>query len=210
MAEKDTTEQPTVAAALAMMAELFKEMQSGNSAASQERALNEAQRLLLEQQRFELEKDRESRNMPENKTHSGLSVYWPDPSIPKPTLKCLMYWLGYDIQADTHTPEEIVALNTLEPGEFRVTKADGKVIPFKVTAKYQDAIDPATNRPKVEGLSVWFPHKGDDRQNHLSLMSYCRQATGGALPNTADLLAEVERLKRELMQEKQRSVMTAV
>lgn len=199
----EPTAEPSLASVFAMFGELLKEIKGSSSADSKDRALVEAERLLLEQQRFEMERDRENRNMPENKTHSGLSVFWPDVSIPKPKLKCKFLWVGYEETAETLTPEEVVALNMLEPGEYSVTKADSKRIPFKVTPKYYDAIDAVTNRPKLEGLSVWFPCKGaEDRQNHLSKISYCRQAMGQALPSVVELLAEVERLKRELAQER--------
>lgn len=199
----EATAEPSLASVFAMFGELLKEIKGSSSADSKDRALVEAERLLLEQQRFEMERDRENRNMPENKQHSGLSVFWPDVSIQKPKLKCKFLWVGYEVTAETQTPEEVLALNLLEPGEYSVTKADAKRIPFKITPKYFDTIDPATNRPKLEGLSVWFPCKGaEDRQNHLSMISYCRQAMGQALPTVSDLMAEVERLKRELAQER--------
>src|SRR3990167_4975823 len=75
---------------------------------------------------------------PENIEHPGISVYsYPegDHARPKPDLKCKMYWIGYELRTDTLTPQEIDLLNRVQPGEFRVTKADGTGIPFRVEAK---------------------------------------------------------------------------
>lgn len=209
VAENETTEQPTMAAAFTMMAELLKEMrESKGTPDDQDRRLAETERLLLEQKRLQLETDREARNMPENRTHSGLSVYWPDPRVPKPELKTKFSWVGYDlVNGDTLRPDEVEALNLLEPGDYMVTKADGNRINFKVTAKYADQLDSATGMLKLESMSVSFNCKGENKHNHLSLASYCRQATSGAIPNADDLLREVARLKAELSA---KSVMTAV
>lgn len=137
---------------------------------------------------------------PENVDHPGLSVYsYPEGNVarPKPDLKCKMFWVGYELKTDTLTPSELELLNRLQPGEFRVTKADGTGIPFRVEAKKSDALD-AQGRPAVEALSIWFPCKGDARQNHLSMTSYLQQVLGDAIPTMAEAMAELTRLKAEL------------
>lgn len=137
---------------------------------------------------------------PENPDAPMISDYNPlgERDHPKPPLKCPMFWVGYDLRTDTLTPMEVELLNQLQPGEFRVTKADGTKIPLKVEAKYADTYDEATGRFKVEKMNVWFPTKGDHRQNHGSMVGYLRQVLYGAVPSSDELQAEVARLKAEL------------
>ena len=121
---------------------------------------------------------------PENIDHPGFGVYsYPEGDLahPKEPLKCRLLWCGYDLRTETMTPGEIALLNRLQPGEFRVTKADGTGIPFRVSAKLSDKLD-GQGKPTYEELSVWFPCKGDARQNHMSMTSYLRQALGDKLP----------------------------
>jgi len=137
---------------------------------------------------------------PENIDHPGIGIYsYPEGDLahPKPALQCKIYWVGYELRTDTLTPTEIELLNRLKPGEFRVTKADGTGIPFRVSAKHSDKLD-ANGRPTLEELSVWFPCKGDARQNHLSMTSYLQQALGDKLPTIEEALAELAKLKAEL------------
>ena len=137
---------------------------------------------------------------PENIDHPGIGVYsYPEGDLahPKEPLKCRMIWCGYDVRTETMTPGEIALLNRLQPGEFRVTKADGTGIPFRVSAKLSDKLD-GQGRPTYEELSVWFPCKGDARQNHMSMSSYLRQALGDKLPTLDEAMAELAKLKAEL------------
>lgn len=136
----------------------------------------------------------------ENTEHPGISVYsYPEgeQARPKPPLKCKMYWVGYEFNTATLKPSEVDLLNRLQPGEFRVTKADGTGIPFRVEAKRSDALD-AQGRPALEALSITFPCKGDARQNHLSMTSYLQQVLGDKLPTLEEAMAELTRLKAEL------------
>lgn len=181
-------ETATLATVLNRMVELLAEVKSSSaSPEAKERLLLEGERLMLEQERLK-------REMPENKQAPGLSVYSNprgDLADPKPDLQCKVFWVGYEIKTDTVTPYELELLNRLQPGEFRVTKSDGTLIPFQVKAKHND-------RFKLEELSVWFPCKGDHRQNHGSMISYLRQALGDHVPTVEELLVELARLKQEL------------
>lgn len=199
--QTETTQEPSLAAAFTMMAELLREMKGSGNADEKARMLAETERLLLEQKRMSMELDREARSMPENKIWPGVSVYsYPEGEVarPKPKLINKVFWVGYDLTPDTLTPSEIEAVNSLKPGDYQVTKADGQKIAFKVNAKYTDIINPETNTFTIESLSVSFPCKGEARHNHLSLKSYCTQAMGKALPNAEDLLEEIAKLRAEL------------
>ena len=142
-----------------------------------------------------------NKTRPENPEHPGISVYsYPEGDLkrPKPAMKCKVFWVGYEERPEVLTPDEIDALNALAPGEYKVTKADGTKIPFIVKAKHTDAIDPATGTFKLAELSIWFPCKGEAKSDHMSKISYCRQAMGHGIPSHAELYAEIEKLKREL------------
>lgn len=179
---------PSMASVLSKMVELLAEVKASSaSPEAKERLLLEGERLMLEQERLK-------REMPENKQAPGVSVYsnpGGDRDDPKPELQCKTYWVGYEIKTDTITPYELELLNRLQPGTFRVTKSDGTVIPFEVKAKHND-------RFQLEELSVWFPCKGDHRQNHGSMVSYLQQALGDHIPTVEELLKELTRLKQEM------------
>lgn len=151
---------------------------------------------LLEQQQQLLNKTR-----PENPDSPRISVYSHaegERDNPKADLKCRMRWVGYELTTDTLRPLEVELLNKLQPGEFRVTKADGTPIKFTVQAKFSDVYDDQTNRPRLESLDISFPCKGEHRQNHMSMVAYLQQVLHGAIPSTDDLLREVARLRSEL------------
>jgi hypothetical protein len=155
--------------------------------ADAERAAIEAERLLLEQERLK-------REMPENKQSPGISVYsYPEGDLlrPKPALKCKMFWVNRELTPETLTPLEIELLNKLEPGDYRVMKTDGVVIPFTVRAKRNDRLE-------IEELAVWFQCKDEHRHNHNSMTAYMQQALGERIPTVAELTAELARLKAEL------------
>src|SRR3990167_2817922 len=174
---------------LAKMVELLSEIRTNPSTSleSKERVALEAERLLLEQERLK-------REMPENKQAPGISVFsYPEGELahPKEPLKCKMFWVGYELTTDTLTPTEVQLLNKLQPGEFKVTKSDGTLIPFKVTATHND-------RFQLDTLATWFPCRNEQRHNHGSMVSYLQQALGEHIPTAAELLVELERLKKEL------------
>jgi hypothetical protein len=138
-----------------------------------------------------------TKTIPENKQHPEHSVYTVHPDGTygepgtKPTLRCKTNWCGRDLSGDTETVEEIQLLNRLEPGEYRVTKADGSSTPFKVSASRSDA-------GKLDAISVWFPCNKEHRQNHMPMASYLRQVLGEALPSREDMLVELTKLRAEL------------
>jgi hypothetical protein len=150
---------------------------------------------MLEQQEQLLVKTK-----PENTTAPMKSEYRPlgTAAYPDLKLKCKMTWVNYELDENVLRVDEIEWLNRLEPGEYRVTKADGTKIPFTVRAKHSQAFDEKTQRFALEQLDVWFPCKGEHRQNHLSMLSYCQQAVNGSIPGTDELLREVARLKAEI------------
>ena len=186
----ETVNQSDFLAAMRMLLQEIRGVE--HSAEAKARLALEAERLLLEQERVK-------REMPENKQAPGISVYsYPEGEMarPKAEFKCKkVYWIGYDMTTETLTPHEIDLVNRLEPGDYRVTKSDGTVIPFKVTAKHND-------RFQLEELAVWFPSKGEHRHNHGSMVSYIQQALGEKIPTAEELLAEVTRLRAELAQER--------
>lgn len=142
-----------------------------------------------------------NKTRPENPQSPGISVYsYPEGDLarPKPELRCKMTWVGYELVTDTLTPREVELLNQLQPGEFRVTKADGTRIPFKVSAKFSDQYDESTGRFKVERQDISFPCKGDHRQNHMSMIAYLQQVLHGAVPTAEELLTQIAALKAEL------------
>ena len=198
MADETKTEPaPSMASVLAQIAAMQQETarllaemktsgQGGNTAVI-EKMLEQQEQLLI-------------KTKPENPTAPGISEYRPlgTAAYPDLALKCKLTWCGYELTTDTLTPLEIQWLNRLEPGEFRVTKADGTKIPFKVTAKHSQSWNEQTQRFELEQMDVWFPCKGEHRQNHMSMLSYCQQAVQGSIPSTDELLREVARLKQEL------------
>jgi hypothetical protein len=114
-----------------------------------------------------------------------------DRDHPKPDLKTDIRWVGYRMTKETLRRDEIELVNKLEPGEFRVTKSDGRTIPFTVTAKKDD-------NGKLERMNIHFPCKSnEDRSNHLSMESYLREVLGESA-STESLRAQIEQLKIQL------------
>jgi hypothetical protein len=179
-AKHDADPSVTQADVMLKIAELLKDIKGENDDVLKQLALNQTEMLV--------------RAMPENKQHPGISAYsYPEGDLkaPKPRLKCDILWVGYPETVETLTPAEIEALNALEPGNYMVTKANGNRVPFLVEAK-------RTLDGRVESLSVWFPCKGDQAQDHRSKLDYCREAMGEKLPTLAELQAELARVQREL------------
>ncbi len=171
---------------LAGMKMLIDAIKTNDDPVAKERALAEVERLGLE-------RDRLTREMPENKQAPLMSVYNPlgDRDNPKPELRAKTTFAGYEVRSETLTRMEIDLLNRLVGGTFMVTKADGARIPMSVTLKQNNA-------GTLEQVDILIPCKGDQRQNHASLVSYCQQALGEAIPSADELMAEVQRLRAEL------------
>ncbi len=88
---------------------------------------------------------------------------------PRPELRCKMIWVGFKLAKVALTLDEITLLNQMQPGEYRVTKADGKSIPFTITGK-QDAAG------RLDMLTYHFPCKStEDRHNHMGMVAYLRE-----------------------------------
>lgn len=135
-----------------------------------------------------------TRTRPENPEHPDISAYsnpTGEKSDPKPAFKCDMYWVGYPLVRETQTPAEIEALNLLEPGSYRVTKANGVTIPFTVEGKRRQ-------NGTLDSLWVTFPCKGDQSTDHRSQIAYCREAMGQKVASVDDLMAEIQTLRAEL------------
>lgn len=114
-----------------------------------------------------------------------------DRDNPRPELRCETLWVGYRLHKDNMTREEIELTNRLQPGKYLVTKADGRRIAFTVTPKFNEAND-------LEKISIHYPCKSsEDRSNHLSMVSYMREALGD-VASTESLHAQIEALKQQL------------
>jgi len=107
----------------------------------------------------------------ENAFAPEISAFNPrgDRDNPRPALACQMIWTGFKLSKEALTVEEIELLNQAKPGEYRVTKSDGKTIPFTISAK-QDAAG------RLEMLTFHFPCKNtEDRHNHMGMVAYLRE-----------------------------------
>lgn len=120
----------------------------------------------------------------ENETHPGISVFNPlgERDHPNPTLKCKMYWCGYDLQAEQLTRVEIELLNQAIPGEFSFTRTDGSPERLTITG---------TKNPdgSFEKLEFLFASKGDNRHNLPSMAAMLRQCIAGQ-PSEKELADE--------------------
>jgi hypothetical protein len=188
--QKRDDEPTSMAAVLAQMAQMQHETarlllemkQSGTGDANViEQLLEQQQQLLV-------------KTKPENTDHPGISAFsYPEGDLkkPKPDLKCEFIWCGQEESKEQLTPEEIELRNRLEPGNYFVTKANGQKIKFNVAAKYTDG-------GKLESLNVWFPCKGDQRNDHMSSVAYLRQVLGEQVLSLEELMAQVNKLQGEL------------
>lgn len=79
---------------------------------------------------------------PSNKVHPHISVYsYPEGDIARrrPDLKCPMFWVGYPIEWDTTTAEEIELLNLAEPGIYTFLRTDGTADELTITGERNPA-----------------------------------------------------------------------
>ena len=197
------TVDPTIAAVLAQMGRLIDQLAQAKSGSDGEKDAAYRQIELIEKLI--------TKTQPENVHHPGISVFsHPEGDLahPKADLQCKIYWIGYDLRTETLTPQEIDLLNRLKPGEYRVTKSDGTNIPFRVAGIHSDKLDDK-GVPTLERLEVWFPCKHENRQNHMSMVSYLQQVLGDRIPSNVELLAELAKMRRELA-EARRGAMSAV
>jgi hypothetical protein len=138
-----------------------------------------------------------NRTRPENPEHNGISAFsHPEGDFkhPKDPFKCEMFWCGYPLTLETHTPAEIAALNTLEPGDYFVTKGNGNRVPFTVTGRKRQ-------NGTLESLWIAFPCKGDQSTDHRSLIDYCREAMGEKVRSISDMQSEIAALREQLAEQ---------
>jgi hypothetical protein len=182
----DTPQANDVAGAISMMAQILTELKS--------RERETDPRLETLAKGVEALVQREKSRPHENPNSPEISFMNPlgERDHPRPELKCKMFWVGFRLTKDGLTREEIDLLNTIKAGIYRVTKADGKQIPFTVAAT-QDA------GGKLEKMTFHFPCKSvEDRNNHLAMSSYLREALGDIAPSVDLLMQQVRRLQAEL------------
>ena len=179
----------SIADALTLMAQTLAELRKQPPVDS-----TDASRIDLLAKGVEALVNAEAQRPHENRFDQGISVFNPlgEVKFPRPDLKCKMYWVGYKLDKVCLTRAEIEALNAAKQGDYRVTKADGRTVPFTIT----DTQDLAG---KLEKRVIHFPCKNiEDRMNHMPMLSYLREAAGDILPNVEFLMAQVETLKAEL------------
>lgn len=176
---------PDMATALAMIAEALTALKHGGGDSATAQRLDGIERFLLAQ-----EQTRPHENLFNPPLRSALNPLG-ERDHPRPDFKCRMIWVGYELKKEGQTLEEIELLNRMQPGEYRVTKADGRTIPFRVASKLKDS-------GALDMLTFHFPCKGsEDRQNHAPMVSYLREALGEQV-SVASLLQQVAALKAQL------------
>jgi hypothetical protein len=130
---------------------------------------------------------------PSNKTHPAISVFSRpkgDRDDPRDALKCEMFWVGYPVDTDTTTDEEINLLNVAEPGTFQFTRTDR-------TTDTLTVIGERAPDGQIAKLLFTFP----TRENRESLPSMCAMLKSAFNVKTPEqieldkLRAEVERLR---------------
>ena len=181
-----TLVEPTLASAVQTMADILRELKTSSK--------GDDSRIDVLASGIQTLIDHEKARPRENPQYPGISGLNPlgELAHPRPELRCKMFWVGYRLNKDMLTHEEIDLLNKVTPGEYRVTKSDGTMVPFTVDGK-QDLAG------RLERLTFHFPCKNtDDRMNHMPMISYLREAMGEALPSVDRLMAQVRALKAEL------------
>lgn len=169
--------------ALLMIAQLLKEFQTKDSGASTH--LQAIERLLANQEATRPHENLFNPPMFSNYNPQG------DFAHPRPELPFRVFWVGYELKPHALTHVEIALLSRLQPGAFRVTKANGRTIPFTVKAKIADS-------GAVESMAIHFPCKGPEhRGDHGSMVNYLREIYGEQA--TPDMLhAQIVALKAEI------------
>ena len=183
----EETPQADVASAIVMMTEILKELKSSHT------GRDDGSIELLRQGVEALVKSEAGRPK-ENMYYPGISSMNPEGELKRPRaeLRCKMMWVGHKLTKEALTHMEIDLLNKVQPGHYRVTKADGSTIPFDVDA----TID---REGRLERIAFRFPCKNtEDRHSHMPMTSYLREAMGELSPNVDRLMAQVLQLQAEL------------
>ena len=166
-------------AVLAMMAEMLREMRASRAAPAQSEAIETLAKAVQMLVNAENARPKENPNSP------GVSVLNPlgERDHPRADFRCKrVFWAGHRLNKFGLTANEIELINRIQPGHYRVTKADGSTIPFDVLAKHDLA-------GRLEQLMFQFPCKtSEDRQNHLSMVSYLKEAMGESMPSVELLM----------------------
>ena len=131
-------------------------------------------------------------NQKENTQAPMVSVFNPygDNVKPRPSLRCPTTMNGVKLDKDTLTWEEIEALNVLPAGEFRVAKANGQKITFRV--RHVKGLD----EDVLERVEIEFPCKDEARYDHRPLLEYCFEVLESA--GKSDEVGRLTNLRREL------------
>ncbi len=189
MASKEQAEaaaQPSVTDAILLMTQILAELQSKTTVKDERLdVLATGVKALVDQ---ENQRPHENRNPPDISSMNPLG----ERDHPRPELKCRMFWVGFELTKQNCSRVELDLLNRLEPGSYRVTKANGRTIPFTVEARQ-------SLNGKLEKLSVHFPCKSrEDQGDHMPMVNYLREALGEAVPSVDILMSQVLALKKEL------------
>jgi hypothetical protein len=110
----------------------------------------------------------------ENDPAPGVSVYNPkgERDFPKPDLKCKMLWVGFPLQKDQLTPQEVDLLNRIDTiGDFPFHRADGSLDTCSISGE-RDA------NGKWTQIAFSFRCKGDDRHNLPTMTAMLREILG--------------------------------
>jgi len=109
-----------------------------------------------------------------------------DRARPRPQFKCRMFWVGFDMDWDTTTAEEIELLNQFEPGEYTFRRIGGALENLHVTGE-KNASGALTK------LDFMFASK--EQRDTLPPMAWMLRDALGV--KTAEQV-EIERLKAEI------------
>lgn len=130
--------------------------------------------VLRKQAQFQAEATKKALR-PENEQHPGISVFRPNGRDDTLQLKCKMTWVGYPLDADGVTPEEIAALNEIDQiGEFPYHKTDGSLEKFTIRGE-KDA------HGRWSALHFSFPCRGINKHNQPSKVNQLREVRAAML-----------------------------
>jgi len=109
-----------------------------------------------------------------------------DRERPRQKFKCRMYWVGFDLDHDTTTAEEIELLNQFEPGDYKFHRIGGAPEALTVSGEKNGS-------GKLTKLEFMFASK-EQRDTLPPMLWMLRDALG---VKTAEQV-EIERLKAEI------------
>lgn len=130
---------------------------------------------------------------PSNRSHPGISVYsYPEGDRARPrTLKCPMFWVGYDLREDTTTAQEIELLNRATPGTYMFRRLDGSNETLTVTGV-------ANPDGSIAKLQFDFPVR--ERRDSLPSMAVMLQQALGVPTDEQRRIAELEAQLKAIQQ----------